>query len=133
MATKLEKNITRESTVQIDGRDVMVTLTADQEISFKLKGMRSGELKINIEDLYHQLAGTTPEGAKEEKPKNTGGLAIRTDQPKAGSKNNPMISLHDLRSQNAISGLDVPTLAKFDGIIKNLIDEMNWKPKLKKK
>ena len=46
MATKLDKDIIRESTVQIDGREIMVTVSANQEIKFKLKGMKSGELSI---------------------------------------------------------------------------------------
>lgn len=128
MATKLEKNITRESTVQFDDREVMVTLTADQEIVFKLKGMRSGELKIKIEDLYKQLAGI----GDEPEEKKSGAVAIDTSKPKTGSKDNPMISLFDLRAKNAISSLDYETLAKFDGLIKGLIEDMNWSYKGRK-
>ena len=33
MASELNKNITRVSTIEVDGREVLVTLTADQTIS----------------------------------------------------------------------------------------------------
>ena len=121
MATKLEKNLVRESTEQVDEREIMVTLTSDQKVSLKLKGMRTGEVSIGIAELWHMLNGTDPEAETEEK-KPSGMVSIRNDQPKRGSKNNPMISLFDLRSYNAISALDYPTLVKFEGIIKNLID-----------
>ena len=124
MATKLEKNITRESTVTVDGREIMVTLTEDQEISFKLKGLRTGEVKISIREIYNQLAGIEDEGPKEKKA-----LSISHNQPKTGTKNNPMISLYDLRSQSAISTLEYSDKAKFDGIIKKLIDSMGTKSK----
>ena len=120
MATKLEKNLVRESTVVVDEREVMVTLTADQKISLKLKGMRTGEVSIGIEELYHMLAGTEPDSGEEKK--SSGAVVVSNTAPKRGSKNNPMMSLHDIRTYNAISGLDLPTLVKFEGILKNLID-----------
>lgn len=119
MATKLEKNLTREATVKVDDREILITITADQKVSMRLKGMKTGEVNIDIEELWHQLSGTDPE---EEAPTKSGGsVSISRSTPKAG-KNNPMISLHDIRSYNAISGLDYPTLCKFEGILKNLID-----------
>lgn len=121
MATILDKDIVRESTKEVDGRNIIVTLTKDQEISLKLKGMKSGAVKLPIMGLYGQLTGTVE---NEVKVKNTGVISIDTSvpTPNKGGKNNMMISLYDLRSQNAISGLDMPTLVKFEGIIKNLID-----------
>jgi hypothetical protein len=116
MATKLDKDITRESKVKFDDREIMVTLTEDQKISFKLKGLKSGKLDISIEELYHMLNGSEP---NEEKPKK-GSINVQS-KPKKG-KNNPMISLHDLRTYNAISALDYPTIVKFEAIIKNLMD-----------
>jgi len=119
MATKLEKNLTRESTVKVEDREILITITADQKISMKLKGMKTGEVNISIEELWHQLNGTEPDEPIKAKTKL---LAIRNDQPKKGGKGNPMMSLYDIRSFNAISGLDMPTLVKFEGIIKSLID-----------
>lgn len=116
MATPLNKDIVRESTVKIDDREINITLTSDQEIKMKLKGMKSGEVAIPIRDVYNQLTGRTDE---DDKPKK--GSTSISREPKT-TKGNPMISLYDLRSHNAISTLDFATLAKFDQIIKSLID-----------
>lgn len=107
MATKLEKDISRESLTTINDKEIIVTLTSDQKITMKLKGKRSGEVSISIEDLYNQLTGKVKQNLVE-KP----------------TKNNPMILLNDLRSQNAISGGDYKQIAHFDTIIKNLMDNM---------
>lgn len=107
MATKLEKDITRESSIIIDDKEIMVTLTSDQTISMKLKGKRTGGVSISIEDLYNQLSG--------------GGKEKVSEKP---TKKNPMILLSDLRSQNAISGGDYKHIAHFDTIIKTLMDNM---------
>ena len=103
MATKLEKDITRESTVEVEGRNVLVTITQDQKVSVKLKGMRTGAKSIDIEDLYEQLN----EGISGSKPK-AAGKGINID-------------LHDLRTRNAISGLPYDDKVKFDMIITSLI------------
>lgn len=113
MATKLDKDVIRESSIKFDDRELIITLTDTQEISLKLKGMKSGEVKISLKDLYNQLTG----GISNKKM-----VVINNEQSKKVSKNNPMISLHDIRSYNAISTLDYPTKAKFDSILKNLID-----------
>ena len=107
MPTKLEKDITRESLVIVDDKEIVVTLTADQTISMKLKGKRTGGVSISIEDLYNQLSGGEKEKVSE-KP----------------TKKNPMILLSDLRTHNAISGGDYKHIAHFDTIIKNLIEDM---------
>tara|TARA_R110000772_G_scaffold193804_1_gene304684 strand:- start:69 stop:434 length:366 start_codon:yes stop_codon:yes gene_type:complete len=117
MATPLNKDIVRESSVKIDDREINITLTSDQEIKMKLKGMKSGEVAIPIRDVYNQLTGRTDED--NDKPKK--GSTSISREPKT-TKGNPTISLYDLRSHNAISTLDIPTLAKFDQIIKSLID-----------
>lgn len=107
MATKLEKDVTRESNVIVDERNVIVTLTKDQEISMKLKGMKSGEVKTDIEDLYNQLAGIeeTP------KTKKSGSVVFNHDKPKK-DKDEPMISLYDFRSLYLTSG-DLPLEVKI--------------------
>jgi len=122
MATKLEKDITRESTVLIDDKEIMVTLTSDQKVSMKLKGKRSGGVSIGIDELYGQLTGN-PINVDDNVEKNKKGLTIpqSTEKP---TKKNPMILLSDLRSQNAISGGDYKHVAHFDMIIKNLMDNM---------
>ena len=118
MATKLDKDVVRESTVVVDGREIVVTLSAEQKITMKLKGMKSGEVSIDILELFSQLTGDLPE--KENKPDKS--IVISNENQTKIPKNNPMISLYDLRTYNAISGLDYPSLVKFEGIIKNLID-----------
>jgi hypothetical protein len=117
MATKLDKDISRESTVIVDDREIMVTLTKDQKISMKLKGKRTGAVSIGIDELYGQLTG---------KPiTTTDKKAITITQSKTKpTKKNPMILLSDLRSQSAIAAMDYETKAKFDRIIKSLMDKL---------
>lgn len=117
MATKLDKDIIRESTIKINDREIIITLTETQEISMKLKGMKSGIVNINILDLYNQL---TNNNESNDKPKQ-GSITIKNDI-KIKSNNNKMISLNDLRSMNMISNLDYNTKAKFDGIINDLLE-----------
>jgi len=119
MATKLEKDISRESTVKVDDREIMLTLTKDQKISMKLKGKRTGAVSMGIDELYGQLTGkpiTNP--STDNKP-----ITITQSNTKP-TKNNPMILLNDLRSQNAITSMDYEFKAKFDTIIKSLIDKL---------
>jgi hypothetical protein len=115
MATKLDKEITRESTIVKDKRILLVSLTADQTIKFKPKGLRgnNGVIEVSLEDIFDQNDPSAKSIIKkEEKPKK-----VKVDSSA------PMISLHDLRSQSAISGLPTDLIAKFDGIIKNMLDE----------
>ena len=117
MATSLDKDVTRESSTIREDRNINITLTSDQKILMKLKGMKSGEVSIDIGELYDQLTGGNKQAKKPVtyQAKETG----RYEQP---SVKVTKTVLNDLRSQNAISGMDVETLAKFDQIIKNLLD-----------
>jgi len=118
MATVLNKDLIRESTIQINNKPMLVTIKADQSIDLKLKGIRGGDvLNIGLDDLWEYLGG---EGSP---PKNGGVVAIKKKAPKKGD--NKMISLYDLRSSNAISELDYATMAKFDGIISDMIKNLN--------
>ena len=119
MATILTKNLVRESEEQIDGKAIMVTLTSDQEIELKLKGKRGSGETIYIRDLYNQLYGVEAS----DKKSNDGPLSISTNKSRKRG-DSKMISLYDLRSHNAISTLSVPEMAKFDQIIKSVIDSM---------
>ena len=117
MATKLTKNLVRESSEVVDGKEIIITMTEDQEIELKLKGKRGKGETIYIKDLYAQLFGVEVEG---DKPK--GSIAIsEASRPKKRGEDK-MISLYDLRSHSAISTLDLETIAKFDQIIKSVID-----------
>lgn len=116
MATILDKDLTRESTVKYDEREIQVTLTADQKISFKLKGMKSGVLSISIEDLYNQLNG---EDTVIEKPK-TGSVSIKKKDNNDGS---PVISLNRLRSMNMVTHMDFKLKLELEKIISELINQ----------
>ena len=107
MASELNKNITRVSTIEVDGREVLVTLTADQTISLKLKGLKKGEVSISIQDLYNQLSGS----------KQTAGPS---ESKKAGKQS---ISLHDLKSRIMVDGqLDYNAKTIFDKIVREVIN-----------
>jgi hypothetical protein len=117
MATQLLKNLVRESTETITEKPILITLTEDQQVELKIKGKRGVGETIYIKDLYNQLYGI--DGTeKEAKPE--GPLSIKPVKAKRGD--NKMISLYDLRTHNAISTLDLATVAKFDQIIKSVID-----------
>jgi hypothetical protein len=131
MATILDKDITRESTVLFDKREIQVTLTTDQKIVMKLKGMKSGTVSISIEELYNQLANI------ELKPSplmsadiKKGPLSFSVDSKDTDKVNNkkdktwndsPMINLMDLRSLSAITVMPIETKVLFEKIILNLI------------
>jgi len=123
MPTALTKDLLRESTEKYDDRNIYVTLTADQKIKMKLKGMKSGEVSTSIRSLYLELCGCEDEEGtapvKEVKSvsytRKESGKYVQPD-PRIAK-----VILQDLRSQNAISGLDIETLAKFDQIIVNLL------------
>ena len=115
MATILNKDLVRETTIKSDDKSIVITIKADQSIDLKLKGVRSGDiLNIPIVELWEYLGGAVQ---NEEKPK--GVVSIKQSAPKKGD--NKMISLYDLRSFNAISNLDVTDMMKFDGIIVDVI------------
>ena len=107
MATILDKDITRVSTIEVDEREVLVTLTADQTISLKLKGLKKGEVSISIQDLYNQLSGS----------KQTAGPS---ESKKTGKQS---ISLHDLKSRIMVDGqLDYNAKTIFDKILREVIN-----------
>ena len=116
MATKLEKDLIRESTIMVDERAIMVTITKDQTISLKLKGMKSGVLEIPIGDLYEQLNG----GQIEDREPKT---ILKTSNNV--SSDLPIINLHDFRSQYLIDpGFSMETKIKLEGITTRLINEL---------
>jgi len=121
MATVLNKDVIRESTEKHDDRNISVTLGDDQTIKMKLKGMKSGDVSIGIKTLYHQLCGCEGEESIPA-PKTVTYSRKESVRYVAPDPKVAKTILNDLRSQNAISGLDIPTLVKFDGIIKSLLD-----------
>ncbi len=122
MATILDKDLVRESTVKIDGREVIVTLTDKQTISMKLKGMKSGDVQISIEDLFKQLKGDAPsKKVVDDKPevRYTGGVDLSSYK----GQDRYLISLNDIRSYMNIKPIDIKMKQTCDGWLVYLINE----------
>jgi len=125
MATILDKDITRETTVKVDNREIQITLTDKQTISMKLKGLKSGEVEISIEELFKQLkGGNAPVADKEEDeveetPKYTGGIDLSSYK----GEERYLISLHDIRHALNVKPTDMATRVFFDGFLAELIKE----------
>jgi hypothetical protein len=112
MATILDKDLTRESTVKFDDREIQVTLTADQKITFKLKGMKSGMLSISIEDLYLHLAGEPNESKSKAAP-----------VKKKDTGDDPMISLHRLRHMTLVTKMDRPVKLELEKVLCEMLND----------
>jgi hypothetical protein len=122
MATILDKDIIRETTVKFDDREVQITLTEKQTIFMKLKGMKSGGLEISIEDLYRQLKGERVEEnvdveAEEDEPIN--GIDLSDYK---GDKRY-LISLHDIRHAFNVTPFELGVKGRVDEFLVNLINE----------
>jgi hypothetical protein len=48
MATKLDRDLTRETTLNVNDKQIMITITKNQSILLKLKGERGKHYEINI-------------------------------------------------------------------------------------
>ena len=107
MATPLNKEITRETTIKVEDREIQITLTEDQKISMKLKGMKSGTVTIDIVDLYKQLT------EKEE---------VKVEKKVSG---NMLVSLHDIRHRSNVKNFDYNTTSKLDSLFHEMIQERN--------
>jgi hypothetical protein len=110
MATILDKELTRESTAKIDGREILITLTPEQEISFKLKGLKTNGPSIGIEALYIKLTGDDKE------PEKTKDVVKRKK-----SDSDPMINLYDLRTNNLVTKMDFKVKMELEKLICELI------------
>lgn len=117
MATILDKDLTRETTVLVNDRNIVITLTESQDISFKLKGMKTGTVSISILDVYKQLTA----GEELEVKSGIGSINIKRTENKS-IKDDSLISLNDLRSMNMISELDYATKSKLDELILTVIN-----------
>jgi DNA primase large subunit len=119
MATILDKDLIRESTVKHDGREIVVTLTEDQKISFKLKGMKSGEASISILQLYKQLNNIEDKGLA---GKVRASKVI--EQPKfKKSDENPVIDLYSLRASAMVTRMEYDTKVELEKVICELIKQ----------
>lgn len=123
MATILDKDIIRESTVKYDGREIQVTLTEDQQIFFKLKGMKSGILSISIEDLYKQLVGHEDVPVSEAKPKATKPVAFLNRTKSGEYDGGPMIPLGRLRAMLLADKMELPMKMKIEENLSDLLNQ----------
>lgn len=115
MATILDKSVIRESSICIGEREILITLGDNQTISMKLKGMKSGEVSISIVDLYNQLTNniSLPELGIE--------MDNKVEKLDKTQKDNPTISLYDLRTKFATKPMSFELHAMFDGVIASCI------------
>ena len=118
MATILERDIIRESTSKYDNREIVVTLTDKQKITFKLKGMKSGEVSISILELYKQLNNIEDKG-----------LISKTKSEKVvepkfkKSDENPVIDLYSLRTSAMVTRMDMSAKVELEKVICELIKQ----------
>ncbi len=128
MATTLNKDVTRESTLEHDGRLINITITADQKVKMKPKGMKTtGEVSIDILELYHQLCGCEGETSEPEVKTKSGGVTYSRSEVSRYVAPDPKIAktvLQDFRSQVNISGMDYATIAKFDQLVANTLSSL---------
>src|SRR5882724_4700876 len=92
MATNLDSLVIRESSETADERNILVALTPDQRISFRLKGMKSGHVSIPIKELYLQLISAAPHPAKS---------ASRRIPTEVAFESTPLAVLNRIRTLNA--------------------------------
>jgi len=132
MATILDKDITRETSVKFEDREIQITLTENQSISMKLKGMKSGILEIGIEDLYKQLKGEPlVEDIKPEEVKTPKTTSNVIDLSAYKGDENLVISLHDIRHAVNVHDFDVSTKVKFDNLFVEMINDCKQRKNLK--
>lgn len=114
MATILDKDLVRECTVKHEDREIVLTLTQDQKISMKLKGLKSGDVSIGILDLFKQLKG-------EPVVKEKGPISVKSSVVEKGK---PMISLTDLMSHAMVTHMDYKTKTVLYDVISSLTNEV---------
>lgn len=61
MPTKLEKDVTRETTIKVNEKNLLVTLTEDQKLKIRPKGKKRDDetIEISLEQLFNQLSSGT--------------------------------------------------------------------------
>ena len=127
--TILDKDISRETTVKVDEREIQITLTESQSISLKLKGMKSGAVEIGIGELYSQLKGgpSAPEVVAEKKVEVKRSTSGTIDISSYKDDEKYLISLHEIRSSLLVSDMDLSTKHIFEKFMVGLINERKEK------
>lgn len=111
MATKLEKDVTRESTVTVDERELLVTLTADQKIAMKPKGLGNGNIvSIGIEDVFKLM-----------KPNEDAETPQVSGNSKKPYSDNLMISVGELRDLVMIADISYENKVIFSNLVRDVI------------
>lgn len=115
MATILDKDLVRETKVKYDKREIIVTLTEDQKISFKLKGMKSGDVSIGIDKMYKQLIGEEDKGAVK---------TVKEPVKKfKKSDESPVIDLYALRTNVLVTKMELSVKYELEKVICDLIKQ----------
>ena len=137
MATILDKDITRETTIRFDEREIQITLTEQQTISMKLKGMKSGAVEIPIGDLYKQLKGDVVEAPKDSQPisvkheENDDKPIAKDDLSSYKGDSRFLISIHDIRHAMLVTSMEYDIKMKFESFLVGLISERKESLKIK--
>jgi hypothetical protein len=118
--TPLDKEISRETSIKFDEREIQITLTEKQSIFMKLKGMKSGGVEIGIEQLYKQLKGVDDKPEEKSEPKK---MMVISNTKKKRDDDDVMMSLYDIRHRFNISALGVDMTVKLDTILSEMIKE----------
>lgn len=109
----LNKDVTRESTIEVDGRNVIVTMTQNQRISMRLKGLgKARTVSIDIEKLFKQISGMEVE---EETPNLSG------RKPKPDDKN--LINLGRVRDAFLVADIPYEQKVVFARFVKEILAE----------
>jgi hypothetical protein len=108
MATKLESKVVRESSVQANDREIIISLNEDQTVSLKLKGMKSGTVSISIKDLWNTLNGS-------------GGIVSTFKVPTKQDNGDVLVSVRRLRTLNAVTHSDLSVTVKLEEILTDLL------------
>lgn len=104
---KLDKNLIRETTVVVDSRPLMVTLGADQTLSLKCKGLKSGEVSITLQEIWDML-----------NPKDSLDVPVES----VAKDDSPMIPLYDIRSRMCVT-LPPEIISRVDPILSEFVME----------
>jgi hypothetical protein len=121
MATKLDKTLIRETDIIVDNRNLVISLTEDQHISFKLKGMKTKSCESPIQNVFNLLMGTNPD--EDTTPTQHGSITVNNKENSKQEKSpgSNFINIQDFRSK-VLTNPKIPydMKVKLESIIKDL-------------
>jgi hypothetical protein len=115
MATILDKDLLRETRISVENKELLITLTEDQRVNLKLKGVKGEGVSIGIAELYSHLVGDTKDNAKPSE--------VKVSRKIKGVNGDPSISLYELRSHNLVTKMDMKVKLELEGIICDMIKQ----------